>query len=169
MARPCCCRRIEGAPICSVFKPAGIPTHGLEEVMITLDEFEAVRLADLEGLYQEQAAVRMGVSRPTFSRIIESAHRKVAEALIRGKALRIAGGVVSTDRPDVFRCRRGRKEENKAPSPDQAREENNNPCCGRPRRPSDCGAPRLKAVAPPPSLKRAEPAEANPPALTCPT
>jgi predicted DNA-binding protein (UPF0251 family) len=66
----------------------------LEEVLMTLDEFEALRLADLEGLYQEKAAARMGVSRPTFSRIVESAHRKIADALVHGKALRIEGGPV---------------------------------------------------------------------------
>jgi len=61
---------------------------------MSLDEFEALRLADLEGLYQEQAALRMNVSRPTFGRIIDSAHRKVAEVLVHGKALRIEGGPV---------------------------------------------------------------------------
>lgn len=61
---------------------------------MTLDEFEALRQADLVGLYQRQAAEQMGVSRPTFSRIIESAHRKVADALVHGKALRIEGGSV---------------------------------------------------------------------------
>jgi len=64
----------------------------LEVEILTLDEFEAVRLADLEGLYQEQAAEKMKVSRQTFGRIIESAHRKVAAALVKGKALRIEGG-----------------------------------------------------------------------------
>jgi uncharacterized protein len=61
---------------------------------MTLDEFEALRLADLDGLYQEQAAEQMNVSRPTFSRGIESAHRKLADALVHGKALRIEGGPV---------------------------------------------------------------------------
>jgi predicted DNA-binding protein (UPF0251 family) len=61
---------------------------------MTLDEFEAMRLADLDGLYQEQAAQQMNVSRPTFSRIIESAHRKMADALVHGKALHIEGGPV---------------------------------------------------------------------------
>jgi predicted DNA-binding protein (UPF0251 family) len=66
----------------------------LEVIAMTLDEFEAIRLADLGGLYQEEAAEKMGVSRPTFSRIVESAHRKVADALVHGKALRIEGGPV---------------------------------------------------------------------------
>ena len=61
---------------------------------MALDEFEAMRLADLDGLYQEQAAEQMNVSRPTFSRIIDSAHRKMADALVHGKALRIKGGPV---------------------------------------------------------------------------
>ena len=68
---------------------------------MTLDEFEAVRLADLEGLYQEQAAEEMGVSRPTFSRIVESAHKKIADALVHGKVIRIEGGTVQ---PGRFRC-----------------------------------------------------------------
>ncbi len=94
MSRPFCCRRIAGRPAAAVFKPIGIPVIELEEVAMTLDEFEAMRLADLDGLYQEQAAERMNVSRPTFSRIIDSAHRKTADALVHGKALRIEGGPV---------------------------------------------------------------------------
>ena len=60
-----------------------------------MDEFEAIRLADLEGLYQEDAADRMGISRQTFGRIVASAHAKVAEALVKGKALKIEGGAVA--------------------------------------------------------------------------
>jgi predicted DNA-binding protein (UPF0251 family) len=92
--RPFSCRRIAGSPAAAIFKPVGIPVRALEEVVMTLDEFEALRLADLEGLYQEQAAAKMSVSRPTFSRIIDSARRKVADALVHGKALRIEGGPV---------------------------------------------------------------------------
>lgn len=77
--------------------------------MLTLDEAEAIRLADFEGLYQEEAAQRMGISRPTFGRILESAHRKIAEALISGKLLRIEGGPVYHEEipPHRYRCRRG--------------------------------------------------------------
>jgi predicted DNA-binding protein (UPF0251 family) len=92
--RPQCCRRVAGTPMASIFKPAGLPARYLDEIVLTLDEFEALRLADLEGLYQEQAALRMRVSRPTFGRILEVAHRKVADALVSGKALRIEGGPV---------------------------------------------------------------------------
>lgn len=74
------------------FKPRGIPLSELEEVVLTVDELEAVRLADLMQLYQSQAAEKMNVSRQTFGRIIESAHRKIAQALVDGKALRIEGG-----------------------------------------------------------------------------
>ena len=77
-----------------MFKPAGVPMREIEEVVMTLDEFEAMRLADLDGLYQEQAADQMRVSRPTFGRVIDSAHRKLADALVHGKALRIEGGPV---------------------------------------------------------------------------
>ncbi len=95
--RPHCCRRIAGRPAASIFKPIGIPVRALDEVVMTLDEFEAIRLADLDGLYQEEAAEQMRVSRPTFSRIIEAAHRKVADALVHGKALRIGGGPVQLE------------------------------------------------------------------------
>lgn len=90
MPRPCCLRRIEFRPTCTLFKPAGIPARDLEWVELAADESEAIRLADLEGLYQEEAAERMGISRPTFSRIVEQARRKVAMALIHGKALLLA-------------------------------------------------------------------------------
>jgi predicted DNA-binding protein (UPF0251 family) len=95
--RPFCARRVSGRPAASIFKPAGIPLREVEQVLMTLDEFEALRLADLDGLYQEQAAERMNVSRPTFSRIVDSARRKVADALVHGKALRIEGGPVHLD------------------------------------------------------------------------
>ena len=104
MSRPQCCRRIAGRPIASVFHPAGVPVQGLVGIVLTLDEFEAIRLADLEGLYQEQAAERMSVSRPTFGRILAAAHRKVAEALAHGKALKIEGGTIRMERPRSARC-----------------------------------------------------------------
>ena len=92
MARPINCRRVGSMPESNYFKPRGIPLSVLEEVVLTVDEFEAIRLADLESLYQEKAAEKMKVSRQTFGRIIDSAHKKVAEALVQGKALKIEGG-----------------------------------------------------------------------------
>lgn len=77
-----------------VFKPAGVPARELEEVTLGLDGAEALRLADLEGLYQDAAAQRMGVSRQTFGRIVEAARRAVADAIINGKRLRIEGGEI---------------------------------------------------------------------------
>jgi predicted DNA-binding protein (UPF0251 family) len=71
------------------FKPRGIPLIELEEVPISLDELEAIRLADFEGLYHEDSAKRMKISRQTFGRILNNAHKKVSECLIKGKALKI--------------------------------------------------------------------------------
>ena len=104
MARPMCCRRVSGKARCRAFKPAGIPCSALEAVVVTEDELEAVRLADLMGLYQEEAARQMGVSRPTFGRIVETARRKVALALVEGRMLRIEGGVVEVREMKRFRC-----------------------------------------------------------------
>ena len=104
MARPRHCRRVGCLPGSQYFKPRGIPLSELEEVILNVDEFEAIRLADLESLYQEQAAERMNVSRQTFGRIIESAHRKVAEALVQSKALKIEGGEFEMASMRKFRC-----------------------------------------------------------------
>ncbi len=91
-------------PESNYFKPRGIPLSMLEEVNLTVDELEAMRLADLDGLYQEQAAEKMKVSRQTFGRIIESAHKKVAEALVKGKALKIEGGEFEMATTRKFKC-----------------------------------------------------------------
>lgn len=94
MARPIS-ERILDAPIpARIMKPAGVPARELEEIRLGLDEAEAIRLADLEGLYQEAAARSMGVSRQTFGRIVETARKKIADAVLNGKALRIEGGEV---------------------------------------------------------------------------
>lgn len=110
MPRPHCPRRVSWFPKAWCFYP-GEGTGNPQEVVLTLDELEALRLADFEGLYQEEAARRMGISRPTFGRILENAHRKVAEALILGKSLRIEGGPVYHEEftfpPHRCRCRRG--------------------------------------------------------------
>ena len=78
--------------MCCCFRPDAFPPQG--EVVITIDELEALRLADVEGLYQEEGALSMGVSRPTFARMLRAARRKVAEALIMGKILHVEGGEV---------------------------------------------------------------------------
>ncbi len=94
MPRPCARRRIGCQPAATCFKPRGIPAAELEAVSLQLDELEAVRLADTEGLYHEEAAKRMQVSRQTFDRILIQAHHKIAEALLMGKAILIEGGNV---------------------------------------------------------------------------
>ncbi len=85
-------RLISFDPEVTYFKPAGIPMHYLSEENLLLEEVEAIRLADLEDLDQEVAARKMNVSRVTFLRILHSAHNKIANALIFGKALSLKGG-----------------------------------------------------------------------------
>lgn len=92
MPRPQKCRRVGFMPGVTYFKPAGIPMRMLEEVMLSLEEAEAVRLKDLEGLEQADGAESMNVSRPTFQRVLASARQKIADALLNGKAIRIEGG-----------------------------------------------------------------------------
>jgi len=94
MGRKKCCRRVSCPPPAAVYKPAGVSCREAEAVELTLDEFEALRLADADGLYQEEASVKMKVSRPTFTRILMSARRKTAGAIINGKILKIGGGSV---------------------------------------------------------------------------
>ena len=104
MPRPKCCRQIGVMPEKTCFRPSGMTSARSEEVHLTLDEYEALRLADLDGLYQEQAAARMNISRQTFGRIIEEAHRKVADVLVNGKVLKIEGGSVSVKTEEPVRC-----------------------------------------------------------------
>lgn len=93
MPRPPEMRRVGFIPDITYFKPAGVPLRELDEIVLTAEELEAVRLKDHEGLEQEDAAERMQISRPTFRRILVGARLKIAEALISEKAIRIEGGV----------------------------------------------------------------------------
>lgn len=90
--RPKKIRWIKRAPRERCYKPICRPLSKLKSVYLTFDEFEAVRLADFEGLKQLDAAKRMRISRPTFSRIVSSAHRKIADGVVNIKAIRIEGG-----------------------------------------------------------------------------
>lgn len=92
MARPRKDRIVAYNPEVSYFKPRGIPMVDLDEVLLTVDEREAIRLADLLGYSHEDAGERMGVSRATFGRIIQKARQHVADALINGKAINVEGG-----------------------------------------------------------------------------
>jgi predicted DNA-binding protein (UPF0251 family) len=106
MSRPIKCRRIAYLPDVTYFKPAGIPMRELEEVNLSFEEAEAIRLKDLEGLEQEPAADKMNISRPTFQRILASARRKIADVLLNGKAIRIEGGNFEVA-PIRFKCMNG--------------------------------------------------------------
>ncbi len=107
MPRPHKCRKVFSNPDVIYFKPVGLGLHDLQEVFLSLDEFEAVRLADYEGFYQGIAAEKMNVSRQTFGNIINSAHRKLADFVINAKSLRIEGGVIeiSVEQDGFFLCK----------------------------------------------------------------
>jgi len=92
MARPPVERTVGGVPRATLFKPAGVPARDLEQLRLGVDELEAIRLVDLEGLSHEQAARVIGVSRQTVGRVLEAGRAKVAEALVTGKAILIGGG-----------------------------------------------------------------------------
>lgn len=93
-------RCISFIPEITYFKPAGIPLRELQEEVLTLDEVEALRLTDIEGLDQETASKKMSVARITYLNIIHSAHEKVARALIYGKSIQLKGGEIIVPRLD---------------------------------------------------------------------
>ena len=105
MPRPKQFRKIVSPPLMVGFKPFGIPRKQLESVVLSFDEYEAVRLLDYEGLLQEQAAERMNVSRPTLTRIYENARKTIARAFVECKMIVIEGGNVEFER-EWFRCRK---------------------------------------------------------------
>jgi len=102
--RPCKIRRVHGAITGIVFRPAGKIWRGRDVVRLQLDELEALRLAHLQDRTQEESAAVMGVSRSTFSRILERASCKVAEALVERRALVIEGGPIKMAKMRKFRC-----------------------------------------------------------------
>ena len=83
--------------------------RGLEQVVLTMEEFESIRLMDHEGLKQTESAGKMKVSQPTFQRIYESARKKVADAIVNGKAIRIEGGHYRMARKGRMHGRMGRR------------------------------------------------------------
>jgi predicted DNA-binding protein (UPF0251 family) len=119
-------------PEVSYFKPRGIPLMDLDEVRLTVDECEALRLSDLLDLSHEDGGRQMGVSRATFGRILQNARRTVADALINGKAINIEGGnfkMTTTER--VFECDGCTKRWSEPQG------------CGRPAKCPNCGSPKL--------------------------
>ena len=103
MPRPPKKRMIKNIPEVKFFKPAGIPMRELSEINLSLEEVEAIRLKDVKNLTQEEAAKKMEVSRPTYQRILVSAREKIAQALIKGKAIRFQGGDYHLVR-GTYRC-----------------------------------------------------------------
>jgi len=93
MARPKITRLVNSTPQVDYFKPRGLPLRGLDEVSLAVEELEAMRLVDVEGLSQTDAAEQMGVSRSTYARVLKAGRRKVTDALVNGKAMQIEGGV----------------------------------------------------------------------------
>lgn len=106
MARPKKHRRVAFNPAISYFKPRGIPMRDLSEARLTVDEREAIRLADFLGMSHEDAGRHMNVSRATFGRIVQQARKVIADALINGKAINVEGGNYKmVDEVRTFMCR----------------------------------------------------------------
>jgi len=85
-------RRVDFIPHITYFKPTGVPAAHLQEVRLSVEEAEAIRLKDLQGLEQEECAQKMNISRTTFARLLGSARERMADALLNGKAIKIEGG-----------------------------------------------------------------------------
>ena len=92
MPRPRICRRVGLRPGVTYFKPAGVRMIHLDEIVLTVDEYEAVRLVDFEEIGQSKAGQKMKISQPTLSRLLKSARKKLSDAIINGKAIKIEGG-----------------------------------------------------------------------------
>ena len=99
-------RRVGFLPQVTYFKPAGVPLANIQEVRLSIEEAEAIRLKDIEGLEQDACAQKMNVSRSTFARILLLARQKIADALLNGKAIRIEGGNYELTKRS-FRCGNG--------------------------------------------------------------
>ncbi len=103
MSRPKKERVVHRPPLYADFKPTGVQRSGLKTLLLELDEFEAIRLADYLGMEHTEAAVEMEISRSTFTRLIDKARKKIAEFLIEGKHLQIEGGNIHF-RGNLIRC-----------------------------------------------------------------
>lgn len=103
MPRPKQCRIIEGPPRFNGFKPKGVPSRLVKKITLSIDEYESIRLADHLGLEHEEASKRIGISRSVFTRLVERARKKVADALVEGCELVIEGGEYHFEK-QYFRC-----------------------------------------------------------------
>ncbi|MGC9342419.1 MAG: DUF134 domain-containing protein [Bacteroidales bacterium] len=90
-------RKISAPPPMEGYKPVGVPMRELESVVLLYEEFEALRLADYENLTQEEAAKKMDISRPTFTRLYDKARKSIAKAFVEGKAIEVQGGTYYTE------------------------------------------------------------------------
>ena len=108
MPRPKRKRFLASPPSIDGLKPFGVPMKNLEPVVLLFEEYEAIKLADYEGLSQLEAAKRMEVSRPTFTRVYEKARKSMAQSLVEGKALLIEGGNYYTTKC-WYKCRHCKK------------------------------------------------------------
>ncbi|MDD3045189.1 MAG: DUF134 domain-containing protein [Candidatus Delongbacteria bacterium] len=104
MPRPQKNRLIKEPPVFTEFKAVGVPGRVMDKVVLSLDEYEALRLSDFEGMSQEEAADEMEISRPTFTRLIETSRKKICEMLVNGKMLVIDGGNIHF-RQNLIKCR----------------------------------------------------------------
>jgi len=104
MPRPQKNRLIKEPPVFTEFKAVGVPGRVMDKVILSLDEYEALRLSDFEGMSQEEAADEMEISRPTFTRLIETSRKKICEMLVNGKMLVIDGGNIHF-RQNLIKCR----------------------------------------------------------------
>ena len=127
MPRPPIERSVGGVPRVTLFKPAGVPGRELEQLQLAVDELEAIRLVDLEGLSHQSAAEAMGVSRQTVGRVLERGRAKVAEALVGGKAILIGGGQYRVE-PRQLRCLAC--QERWVPGDETSGPAGTCPCCG---------------------------------------
>lgn len=103
MPRPRKNRIVKRPPCCASFKPTGVPRANLETVTLSIEEYEAIRLADYQGLEHLEAAEKMEVSRPTFTRLLEAARKKTGRFLVEGTELQIEGGSFHF-RQNLFQC-----------------------------------------------------------------
>jgi uncharacterized protein len=93
MPRPRKYRKVKCNPTAYYFKPRAVPLSNLEEIILEIDELESLRLADYQALSHEQAAAKMKISRATFGRIVEKARKKIADAILNGKAIKISNKI----------------------------------------------------------------------------
>ena len=105
MVKPKKERRVMSPPRFDFFKPAGVPAAKLETVILSIDEYEAIRLVDIENLNHLEASKSMEISRPTFTRLLNSAHKKIGHAIINGFAIRIEGGSFIFVN-NIYRCKK---------------------------------------------------------------